>query len=76
MTTNIEPTEKQKQEKLENEMVCGNFISYQLINLLDIWQLTVPGFTHLVVHQKKDSVYTPMGGSPTINVMVYALFGG
>ena len=30
-------------------------------------------FTHLVVHQKK-TVYTPMGGWPTINVMIYTHF--
>ena len=46
--------------------------------LLVLWQLTMSGFTDLVVHQKtkKYLVYTPMFGSTIINVMVYALFGG
>ena len=43
-----------------------------------IWQFTVPDFTHLLVHQKTntDVVYTLIGGSTTINIMVYAIFGG
>ena len=49
-----------------------------MLKLLAIQNFRVPGFTHLVVHRKifKDRVYTPMGGPSTINVMVYALFGG
>ena len=35
-------------------------------------------FTHLVYHKKTTQcmIYKTMDGSPTINVMVYALFGG
>ena len=42
------------------------------------WQLTMSGFTHLVVHQKtiQDMVYTPMGGSLMMNIMIYELFVG
>ena len=59
-------------------MRFSNFISSCTINLLVIWQLIVPGFTHLLVHKrkKKNRVYTPMVGSPTINVVVYTNFGG
>ena len=43
-----------------------------------VWQLNIYGFTHLALQQKtaQDTVYTPMGGSPAINVILYALFGG
>ena len=41
-----------------------------------ICNLTMPGSIHLDFYQKKpqDIVYTPMGGSPTINDIVYAHF--
>ena len=52
--------------------------SFQMLNILVICQLTVPGFTRIVDFRKtiRDRVYTPMGGSPIINFMVYTLFGG
>ena len=64
--------------KLENKLGSGKFISSLFLNLMLIWKLTVPGFTHLVVHQKtnKDRVYTPMGSSTKTSVVVYAHFGG
>ena len=64
---------KRNRNKLENELVCANFIV-----ILVVWQLTVPGFTHLVVQQKiiKDVVYTPIVDYPTINGILYAHFGG
>ena len=57
---------------------CGNFLSSKMLYFLVIYQLIVPRFKHLVVNQKinKDGFYTPMGDSPTINVMIYTLFGG
>ena len=38
---------------MENELGGGNFIYSEMLKLLMIFQLTVPGFTHLLVHQKK-----------------------
>ena len=46
-----------KQEKLVNRLVCGNVLSYSMLKLMVIWKLTVPGFTHLVVHQKYIYIY-------------------
>ena len=40
-----------------------------------VWQLTIYEFLYLLIHQKtQDMVYKSMGVSPTINVVVYALF--
>ena len=46
--------------KMENKLGCGDFLYSRMTNLPMIFQLTVPGFTHLAVHQKinKDMVYT------------------
>lgn len=65
-------------EKMESKLGCSNFLSCNMINLLVIFQLTMSGFAHLVVQPKtiKDMVYTPISGSPTISVIVYAHFGG
>ena len=50
-------------------------ILIELTILMVVWKLTLSGFTHLSFHQKtQDMVYIPMGGSPTINIMVCALF--
>ena len=53
-------------------------ISYSPKILLVVYYFTMYGFTHLVVNQKTNQymVYTPLGGSPTINVMVCAHFEG
>ena len=66
-----------KQEKLENKIISRKFLSYRMLNLFVIWQLTTPWFTHLVVHQKnKDGFFIPMDDSPIISVMFYVHFGG
>ena len=36
----------------------------------------MPRFKHLVFHKKIKIVYTPTGGSTTINVFVYTQVGG
>ena len=59
---------------MEKKLEYGNFLSFWLLIPLNISQLIVPGSTQLVIHRKKNGVYTPMGGSPTTSVLVYALF--
>ena len=44
--------------KLDNRLGCGNIISSRLLKLLVFWQLTMPGFKHLVVHQKTKKWFT------------------
>ena len=47
-----------------------------LIIIIVVWKLKCFGIINLVVQQKttQDMVYSGMSGSPTINVMVYAIF--
>ena len=39
--------------KTGNRLGCSNIISSRMLLPLVIWHLTVPGFTHLMVLQKK-----------------------
>ena len=38
--------------KQDNIMGCGSIMYYQMLNLIVIWKLTMPVFTHLVIHKK------------------------
>ena len=64
-------------KKLEIRLEFGNVLYFQILNLLVIWKLEITGFTHRTIHQKnkKQMIYTPIGGSPTINIIVYLHLG-